>query len=428
MPAKDGASVFQPHWGDDGTIVFAWSDSLYRVPDTGGTPVGILGDLQNPHILPGGAGLLASETGTFTTYFLAPGQDTAVVLILGGIAARYVETGHILYGEEQGGLWALPFDLAAGQKTGEATPILQGVSVQGNVLARYDVSQNGTLVYGLGTEAGGNADPLMLYEYNVVVGSMPHRLTTDGAINNRPAWSPDGTQIAFTSSREERLGRNLYLKNVFDDSPPQLTLIGMSGNGRARADHWLKDDLLVITNGSSGSLNNIWTMTVPDTTTAKPYISAEGNRVWARVAPPRDLAAYETDETGRREIFVHSFPVARQPTPVSTGGGVSPAWSPDGNKIYYWRASPGEDSLFAATIQRDPVFAVLSTEFVFAGDYKNPADWDLHPDGDRFITARIVRDDRDETGAPVDVEPERHLIVTNWFTELLAATGGGSRR
>ena len=47
---------------------------------------------------------------------------------------------------------------------------------------------------------------------------------------------------------------------------------------------------------------------------------------------------------------------------------------------------------------------------------------DLHPDGDRFITTRRVVSGPDQDGA-LNVEPERHLIVTNWFTELLAAVG-----
>jgi hypothetical protein len=57
---------------------------------------------------------------------------------------------------------------------------------------------------------------------------------------------------------------------------------------------------------------------------------------------------------------------------------------------------------------------------VLAGDYRDPEDWDLHPDGDRFVTTRVVG-----AGAAVETDEEapRHLIVTNWFTELLAAVG-----
>ena len=122
---------------------------------------------------------------------------------------------------------------------------------------------------------------------------------------------------------------------------------------------------------------------------------------------------------------MRSFPVARQPTPVSSGGGRRPRWSPDGNTIYYWRPSAGADSLFAATVQREPTFAVLSTDFVLAGDYESQ-NWDLHPDGDRFIVTRVVPAGQPAGGA-VGVEPPRHLIVTNWFAELLDALGEGSR-
>jgi len=65
---------------------------------------------------------------------------------------------------------------------------------------------------------------------------------------------------------------------------------------------------------------------------------------------------------------------------------------------------------------------------VLAGDYQDADDWDLHPDGDRFITARGVQVGRGGPDAGVAGEAERHLIVTNWFTDLLAAVGTGGGR
>ena len=470
VPEMASGNPFQPHWGEGGTIVFEAADVLYLVPETGGEPTPVLeGNYSNPRLLPDGSGLVMSSGQTFTTYYLDFDADSAVALIPGGVAPQYVETGHLLYVDEDGGLWARPFDPGTGQLSGEATPILQGIGLRFNVFARYDVSRNGTLVYGVGgsavtaapsvelvvvgldgteevaplpprrietvrwapdgervayggTEPGANDGSTMIYEYNVELQTTPRRLTSEGSVNRYPAWSPDGTSLAFTSSREGSVGRDVYVKNVYDDSAPQRIF---GAPGRSRPDQWLDGDVLVFTTGSSAARNNSWTMEIPDSATAAPYIAAEGNRHWARVAPQGDLAAYQSNETGRNEIFVRSFPVARQPTPVSSGGGARPMWSPDGNTIYYWREQlQGPDSLFAARITREPAFAVLSTDFVLAGDYKAAEDWDLHPDGDRFVTTRVVGTDQ-AGGGTSGIEPERHLIVTNWFTELIASAGGG---
>lgn len=83
------------------------------------------------------------------------------------------------------------------------------------------------------------------------------------------------------------------------------------------------------------------------------------------------------------------------------------------------------DSLFAASVQREPTFAVLSTEFVLSGDYAVDA-WDLHPDGDRFIlTRRAGSGQPAQEGEAPEADPERHLVVVNWFEELKAAMGVG---
>jgi serine/threonine-protein kinase len=402
-----GESPREFHWGDDGTIVFVSGGSLYTVSENGGEPAlleGPPGDVDSPHLLPGGRGLLFSSVSTFTTYYLDLETDSVMAIVPGGIAPRYVETGHLLYIDENGGLWARPFDPETGQVGREATPVLQGITRRIEFVAKYDISQTGTLVYGVGGSGGGansqvelvvvrladgseEVAPLpprvmeqvrwapdgarvaysgtepgqastapMIYEYNVELQTAPRRLTSEGAINYYPTWSPDGDRIAFSSQRAGLSGRDMYIKNVFDDTPPELV---MSRPGsRSRPGQWLEEDLVVLTWGNSPTLNNSWTIQIPDTSTARAYIPAEGNRQHARVAPQRDLAAYESDETGQYEIFVRSFPEPRQPTPVSNGGGRHPRWSPDGNTIYYWRAYQGADSLFAARVQRDPVYGV----------------------------------------------------------------------
>ena len=130
--------------------------------------VGGMGAITNPRVLPGATGVLFSVADQFNSHYLDLESGEVREIIPGGIAPVYAETGHVVYVDQQGGLWAAPFDVAAGEVTGEATPILEGVVVRFDRFARFDVSRNGTLVYGLGLSIGIGGRPLRDF---LVVGS-----------------------------------------------------------------------------------------------------------------------------------------------------------------------------------------------------------------------------------------------------------------
>ena len=146
-----------PHWGDDGTIVFAGGGArgggLYRVPDTGGEPVRLESGqgIATPSLLPGGGAVIgALNSGGIMLLDLE--TDSVRELVPAGFDPRYVDTGHILYVDGTGGLWALPFDATRREVLGGPVHILDGLSifrVRGRGFARFSVSRNGTLVYGL---------------------------------------------------------------------------------------------------------------------------------------------------------------------------------------------------------------------------------------------------------------------------------------
>ena len=120
-------------WGSDGTIIFtpSYNQGLWRVSAAGGTPEALTtpdsseGVLDHwwPQILPGGQEVLFTLMSTpidqarIGVYSLETGEER--VLIEGGIFARYVPTGHIVY-VRTGILMAVPFDLARLEVTGPA--------------------------------------------------------------------------------------------------------------------------------------------------------------------------------------------------------------------------------------------------------------------------------------------------------------------
>jgi Tol biopolymer transport system component len=160
-----------------------------------------------------------------------------------------------------------------------------------------------------------------------------------------------------------------------------------------------------------------------DPAVATPYLESEADLDDIKVSPDGTLAAYPSDETGREEVYVRSFPDPRQPETVSQGGGELPFWSPDGNTLYYWgRGDAGQGfDLMAARIERGPPFVVTSREKVLTSNFLNGSA-DLHPDGDRLIGT--VRAGTPSATSGEVAEPERFLVVVNWFEELKERMGG----
>ena len=106
---------------------------------------------------------------------------------------------------------------------------------------------------------------------------------------------------------------------------------------------------------------------------------------------------------------------------MSEGGGDLPRWSPDGNTVYYWtqRGIGNVETLLAARLQREPTPLVLSRDSLFTGRY-NPSASDLHPAGNQVIAGRLdVARQQDEASS----EPERFLVITNWFEALRQRVG-----
>ena len=157
-------------WGEDGTIIFATSTAttgLQRVSAAGGEPTVLTtpdrergeGDHQWPEFLPGGTAVLFTitaangdiENAQIAVLDLRSG--TSKVLIRGGSHARYVPTGHLVYGAT-GTLRAVPFDIERMEVTGTPAPVLDGVMTTQIGAADVAVAANGSLAYLTGGAAG----------------------------------------------------------------------------------------------------------------------------------------------------------------------------------------------------------------------------------------------------------------------------------
>jgi Tol biopolymer transport system component len=122
--------------------------------------------------------------------------------------------------------------------------------------------------------------------------------------------------------------------------------------------------------------------------------------------------AYRSDESGRNEIYISSFPKPTGKLQVSSAGGVTPRWRRDGKELYYLAPDKmlmavelreNGSSLQIASVR--PLFEMLQTMYLTGAGVNQ---YDVTADGNRFV---VVAGTTSEA-------PEPLRLVLNWVEEL----------
>jgi hypothetical protein len=419
------ALFFGGSWGADGTILYTTTGAtLYRIPAAGGAPSRVaLADtglrLVHPHVLPGGKAALVTVTpdyreGRIGVLDLESGR---VQQFGPGLAPRYV-AGHLVYGGRAGELYRQPFDLDRLEPSGPAEQIVNGLDPWSGIgRVGFDAAPTGTLVYRVGSRwdrdrlhlaltdregrqqrvlpsrgawaprfspdgrrvvHGGFApgfDMSDLWVTDLESGAM-QRLTTDGQDNNDGVWSPDGRSLAYSAGVPG--GKDLFVRPL--DGEQARLLVGRPGVQWST--DWTPDGSALLftdtelTAGQEGD-QDIW---------IQPSDGTPAHERAARISRDGRWVAYESDETGRYEVYVQSYPTPGRKVLVSAGGGVNPVWGGNGRELYYWQG----DQLIAARLDADGSSApraVRGRVPLFRAPYAQSvsANYDATPDGSRFV-------------------------------------------
>jgi len=457
---------FESHWGTDEWIVFGSPQGVHRVPASGG-PVELLAGAggRQPLLLPDGSGVLHTLNGDVSVLDFS--TDSSTVLVPEARHPVYVATGHLLYIAEDGGLFAVPFDLGAHRVTGPAVRVLDRVAGT-NARRGYSVSRNGTLVHyegEVGNFTGGTGAPtafvLMdlsgkgdtiplppgrrlsprfspdgrtvayefvaparngptdIYTFDLVTGTNA-QITFDGD-NDNPIWSPDGKRIVWDRDTAPNM-EDLFVK-LADNSGPMELMLAMPAHQNATG--WLEDGTVLLESFGGGQSSSDLLVYSPDEKgAAKVWLNAPWDEFELAVSPDRTLAAHVGDETNDEEVWLRTWPVPEGKWRVSFGGNAySPRWSPDSRYIYFWQIETPTSTLFRARVDRTPSIVVRAPERVLSLALDGDSGWDLHPDGERFI-ATVPGPVVSGAAGPAAAE-SRYLVVLNWFTELKALTSRG---
>ena len=465
VPAGRGGS-----WGDDDVIVFTPSPqsgaSLMRVIATGGTPQRLTalehGEATHrwPQVLPGNAGVLftvsPSNTGPFDEADLAVvplSGGPSKVVVKGGAHGRYVASGHLLY-VNAATLFAVPFDLERLAVTGPPVPAVEGVSYAPDTGgAQFSVSTSGTLLFvpsaydRTGTaidwmDRAGTVIPLRAvssvwgrpafspdgHRLALDIGSEAERhvwvyewerdamtrLTFGGIDNVGAVWAPDGRTLAFRSNRGPNRVRQVYWQRA-DGSGQAVALT--SGDVPREPFSWHSSGrFLAIQETTFDSNADIAVLSIEGDSASgwKPgaldaFVKTTANEMWPRFSPDGRWLAYESDESGRAEIYVRPFPGPGGKWQISTAGGTRVQWSPRRQEMVY-RAPDGQRlRVVPFTTAGEEFRAGKSVEWSERAVTPVTMGYALHPDGDRVAI--------ESPRAAVEAR-QSMTIVTNFFKEL----------
>lgn len=227
------------------------------------------------------------------------------------------------------------------------------------------------------------------------------RLTFDPAVDRVPIWSPDAKRLVFVSSREH--GVDLYMKKS-DGTQEEKRIV--SDDLNKYPNDWSRDGKYVLyTRGT-----DLWLVTVPELKTS-PFLKAVSVLRNGQFSPDGKWVAYASNESGKWEVYVTSFPEPRGKWQVSTGGGEQPRWRSDGRELFYLSS---DNKITAVPVTIGAKFDSGTPVALFQATPRQPESlnelfvYDVSRDGQRFLINTQVR--QAETG-PM-------LLILNWTAKL----------
>jgi eukaryotic-like serine/threonine-protein kinase len=372
-------------WGRAGVVVFALPGGLYRVeasgsdarqmtrPETSRSGTGY----SLPHFLPDGRRffLYASSVRDETRRGMYVGSIDSEDLrrIAPHMSRAEYANGYVLFGRGTT-LFAQRFDLNRLELTGEPVRVVDGLGLNPHSQANYafSVSDDGVLVYSSGSgivpemqvvsfdrtgkklgplggpgvihgiraspdehriateraELEANAVNIFLVETGTGVLSRVTSNTAAVTYAMTPLWSADGRRVLFDDASASFKAKTLdgaTIEEIHRGTPYLSFLLDWSADGQH----------ILFTQSQPGTAEDLWVLSLTGDRPAMPYLNSSFNEREARFSPDARWVAYSSDESGKSEIYIQSFPTPGRKRVLSTNGGFEPEWRKDGRELYY---------------------------------------------------------------------------------------------
>jgi len=445
-------------WGRGGLIAASINNTLVTIPATGGeprllaTPDSTAGEVYftSPLFLSDGETVLFAGQGAggfARVRIVAVSVKTKKVtrLDLLGLSPLGVVDGTLVYMTASNALNGVAFDSRALKTVGDPSPLGANAIVRPNGAADAAVSSTGTLVFlssattaqvGL-VDLNGKFTPILdeprPYFYpryspdgkrialtigtgarsdvwvHDIASKTNTRMTSEGTINERVEWAPDGTRVLYRSDRGKR---SAIWWQVTDLSSPATPLLANDAEDYFEGVLSSDGKILAYQFDNSGSNQaDLYYRAVSGDTTRKAVSLTASVENQPRISPDGKWISFLTDASGAPQVVVQPFPGPGGQVQVSPAGGSEAVWGKDGKHLYYRDGR----QFVAVAYTTSPTFAVTSRtnlfvdEFVFA---QSPhADYDVAPDGQHFLVVKSA-------------EASKMVVAYNWGAEMKARLAG----
>ena len=422
--------------------------------------------MQSPQLIDGGRAVLFTlrsgarpwDEALIVVQDLASGRRTT--LVEAGTDAHLLPTGHLVYVRDAT-LFAMPFDERTLTVKGGAVPMQQGIqATAASGAAQWAWSPHGTVAYipgeGASTERAlvwvsrdGRVEPATAPPRPIQVLQSGLRMSPDGgrvaltvdadpgsssATNaavppdssdiwiwevrrntltrlsqsgqaTAPVWTPDGTRVCYRSALE-------VLCQSPDGSGPVQTLATLPEVGTPKS--FSSDGTRLLWHNVAANASDIFMTTIGSASETRPLFQTRFDEVGATISPDGKWLAYQSNETGRAEVYVRPFPdVDNGRWQISSEGGVEPRWSRDGRELIFsfgggpitrivWSAAIAAGRAFSA--DQPKIMAKLTSNFSVA--------YDVAPDG------RLLFHIPASISASGLTRLSQIVVAEHWFEEL----------
>jgi Tol biopolymer transport system component len=165
-------------------------------------------------------------------------------------------------------------------------------------------------------------------------GSQPvaTRLSLSTDIDESGVWSPDGLRIAWAGRR-----RHVMIRGAGAVLPEQTIA---SFDSPVQVWDWSRDGRsLLVGRTHADTRDDLWIQPPTEGAAARPYVTTAFNQTFGVFSPDGRWVAYASDESGKFDIYIDSFPKPGSRLRVTTAGGTEPRWNRDGTELYFRRGS-----------------------------------------------------------------------------------------